>query len=211
MNTICTVVGQWQHASTDIDLEAQTVTGTHALVALPTLPPSARSAAAPTRTPVHDRAMSHSESDPVDDFFGVTRPRATHESRHDSVSRSSVAFSRVSAALDGDAPPPYVEGSELPAYDVAPREPPTLAMYLFKFGFLFPPFWIMGAIILLSPLKAPADFEPSKSDAERQELVQLIRNTELKWAKRSVWALLAFIVSLGVICGIVAAVVRNSS
>lgn len=69
----------------------------------------------------------------------------------------------------------------------------------------------MGAIILLSPLKAPADFEPSKSDAERQELVQLIRNTELKWAKRSAWALLAFIVSLGVICGIVAAVVRNSS
>ncbi|KIM64916.1 hypothetical protein SCLCIDRAFT_114255 [Scleroderma citrinum Foug A] len=186
MNTICTVVGQWQHASTDIDLEAQTVTGTHALVALPTLPPSARSAAAPTRTPVHDRAMSHSESDPVDDFFGVTRPRATHESRHDS-------------------------GSELPAYDVAPREPPTLAMYLFKFGFLFPPFWIMGAIILLSPLKAPADFEPSKSDAERQELVQLIRSTELKWAKRSAWALLAFIVSLGVICGIVAAVVKNSS
>jgi len=133
MNTICTVVGQWQHdASTDIDLEAQTVTGTHAPVALPILPPPARSAAAPTHTPVHP---PHPEADPVDDFFGVTRPRATHESRHDSVSCPSVAFSRLSAALDGDAPPPYVEGSELPTYNMAPREPPTLAMYLFKFGF----------------------------------------------------------------------------
>ena len=133
MNTIaCTVVGQWQHASTDIDLEAQTVTGTHTPVVLPILPPSARSAAAPTHTPV---PLSHTDSDPVDDFFGVTRPRATHESRHDSVSCPSVAFSRLSAALDGDAPPPYVEGSGLPAYNVAQREPPTLAMYLFKFGF----------------------------------------------------------------------------
>jgi len=75
---------------------------------------------------------------------------------------------------------------------------------------VFPPFWIMGAIILLSPLKAPADFEPSKPEAERQELVHLIRNTELRWAKRSAWALLALIVTLGVICGIVAAVIKGS-
>ena len=114
----------WQPTSTDIDLEAQIVTGTHAPVALPTPPSLARAAAAPTRTPEHG-------TDPIDDFFGVTRPRATYESRHDLVS-----VSRVSVALDGEAPPPpYMEGAELPAYVVAPRESPTLAMYLFKFGF----------------------------------------------------------------------------
>ena len=68
----------------------------------------------------------------------------------------------------------------------------------------------MGAMILLSPLKAPADFEPSKSEAERQELVQSIRKTELKWAKRSAWALLVLVVSLGIICGVIAAVAESS-
>ena len=68
----------------------------------------------------------------------------------------------------------------------------------------------MGAMILLSPLKAPADFEPSKSEAERQELVQFIRKTELKWAKRSAWALLILVVSLGIICGVIAAVAESS-
>ncbi|KAL4068457.1 hypothetical protein V8B97DRAFT_1972424 [Scleroderma yunnanense] len=216
VSRVCSVVGQWQRTSStvasadNIDLEAQLVTGTHAPITLPALPLPARPAAEPTRTPEHDTSVS----DPIDDFFGVTCPRATQESRHDAVSYPSLS-SRISACLDGDTPPPpyyqtSVDGNELPAYTVAPHEPSTLAMYLFKFGFLFPPFWIMGALILLSPLNPPADFEPTKSEAERRELVELIRKTELRWAKRSAWALLILIISLGIICGIVVAAMKSN-
>ncbi|KAG6331811.1 hypothetical protein ID866_7279 [Astraeus odoratus] len=218
---VSTVFGQWHRVSQtaadiDVDLEAQVITGARVSCVLPAFPEPARSAAAPTRTPTPTQSRGQSgnnldneedtTTDPVDDFFGVTRPRATRESRHDSYP----SVSRVSAVLDGDAPPPYgVDAGELPAYTVAPTEPATLAMYLFKFGFLFPPFWILGAIILVSPLNAPADFEPEKSDAERREVVQLMRTTELRWARRCAWALLVLLVVLGTVAGVVAAVMKS--
>lgn len=74
---------------------------------------------------------------------------------------------------------------------------------------VFPPFWILGAIILLSPLTAPADFEPSKSEDERQQLVHIMRETEVKWAKRCAFALLAFVVLLGLVAGIAVAVMHS--
>ena len=48
--------------------------------------------------------------------------------------------------------------------------------------------------MLMSPLTAPVDFEPSKSGTERQQLVQMIRDTELRWARRCAWALVALLV-----------------
>jgi hypothetical protein len=74
---------------------------------------------------------------------------------------------------------------------------------------VFPPFWLFGAIILLSPLSAPADFEPTKSEAERQELVQIMRDAESKWAKRSAWALLIFLIAIGMIVGVIVGVLRS--
>ncbi|KAF9220810.1 hypothetical protein BS17DRAFT_713381 [Gyrodon lividus] len=197
---VSTVLGNWRHASStsaDIDLEAQIVTGSHAPFALLSAPEPAQAAAAPTRTPEQPTT-----TDPIDDFFGITLPRATRESRHDS--------HRAISSIGDVPPPPYADASELPAYSVASNtEPMTLAMYLFKFGFLFPPFWILGAIILLSPLTAPADFEPSKSETERQELVHIMREAEVKWAKRCACALLAFIVLVGVVTGIAVAVMHS--
>ncbi|OBZ77522.1 hypothetical protein A0H81_02497 [Grifola frondosa] len=115
-------------------------------------------------------------TDPADDFFGVTYPSrptrplvGTQDSRHDN-------------------PPPYVCASEPPAYTQVSVQP-TLAMYLFKLGFLFPPFWILGSLILLTPLAAPAEWEPSKPEMERQELIASMRRSEMKWAKRSLLAL----------------------
>ncbi|KAI6006761.1 hypothetical protein EDC04DRAFT_976206 [Pisolithus marmoratus] len=206
VSRISTVVGNWRAISTDVDVEAQVITGCHAPFTLPALPEQARSAAAPTRTPAPADEMSPT-SNPVDDFFGITRPRPTRESRHDSYP----SVSRVSdvISMDGEAPPPYAEGAELPAYTVAQSEPATLAMYLFKFGFLFPPFWILGAIILLSPLNAPAEFEPTKPEAERQELIRTMRETEIKWAKRCAWALLILIVVFAMMAGVVVAVVKS--
>ncbi|KAH9926774.1 uncharacterized protein B0H18DRAFT_876136 [Fomitopsis serialis] len=115
----------------------------------------------------------------IDDFFGASSSRGTQDSRHDA------------AALPvhhDDAPPPYSSSSAPPAY---PRyaEHPTLAMYLFKFGFVFPLFWIAGALILVSPFRAPEDWEPSKTEARRQELIESMRRTEVKWAKRCLIAL----------------------
>lgn len=201
---ISSVFGNWRKASissVDTDLEAQTVTGAHAPFTLPTATRAAHSAAAPTRTP----QQNGNTTDYMDDFFGITRTRATHESRHDSY----VTPSRISMALDGEAPPPYADVTEPPAYSSTPAEPVTLAMYLFKFGFLFPPFWVLGAIILLSPLKAPADFEPAKSEDERRELVCIMRDAEVKWAKRSAWALLIFLIVIGIIAGAIIGVLRS--
>ncbi|KIJ63817.1 hypothetical protein HYDPIDRAFT_91553 [Hydnomerulius pinastri MD-312] len=196
---VSTVFGNWRRASStsaDVDLEAQIITGSHAPFALPSAPEPARAAAAPTRTP------EQTSTDPIDDFFGVTRSRATRESRHDS-------HPSVSSIGDVLPPPPYADASELPAYTLTPTEPVTLAMYLFKFGFLFPPFWILGAIILLSPLTAPADFEPSKSEDERQQLVEIMREAEIKWAKRCAWALLGLVILIGIISGIAVAVMKS--
>ncbi|KIK62443.1 hypothetical protein GYMLUDRAFT_145527, partial [Collybiopsis luxurians FD-317 M1] len=93
--------------------------------------------------------------------------------------------------------PPYIE--EPPAYTASgSNEPMTLAMYLFKFGFLFPPFWIIGAFILLSPLREPEStpssvWLPEKSAEERGEIIQKMRKAEVKWAKRCLVALCIFL------------------
>lgn len=126
---ISSVVGKWCTTPifpVDIDLEGQTVTGAHASFTLPAATQTVHSAAAPTRTP----EQNDNTTDPMDDFFGITRTRATRESRHDSY----VVPSRISMAWDVDAPPPYVD-AEPPAYTSSRAEPVTLAMYLFKFGF----------------------------------------------------------------------------
>ncbi|KAK7032808.1 hypothetical protein R3P38DRAFT_2918991 [Favolaschia claudopus] len=129
-------------------------------------------------------AAFHSTTNPVDDFFGYSS--RTHDSRHDR---------RISVAESSLAPPPYVEAPEYTKRD----EPVTLAMFLFKFGFLFPPFWLMGIFILLSPLRAPptatpsASWLPEKTDAERQVIIDRMRKAELKWARRCLYALVILV------------------
>ncbi|KAJ3502733.1 hypothetical protein NLJ89_g8751 [Agrocybe chaxingu] len=135
--------------------------------------------------------------DPTDASFGYTFASSpTHESRHDR--RQSLS----------EAPPAYAEeaGIPLPDYTIHAPEPVTLAMYLFKFGFLFPPFWLFGAFILMSPLRAPPStsddtpaWMPEKTEAERQQIIATIRKVELKWAKRCLYAflILAVLVTAG--------------
>jgi hypothetical protein len=160
----------------------------------------------PTAHPIPSRALSQS---PIDNF-------GTHESEHD----------KRPLSTSSEVLPPYFEAP--PEYSTrGSNEPATLAMFLFKFGFckfffilsyiyiilthlfsVFPPFWIMGAFIALSPLRAPpspsssqftSDSEdsdlpcawlPEKTDAERQEIIQRMRKTELKWSRRCLAALL---------------------
>jgi hypothetical protein len=171
----------------------------------------------------HERSLpDDNTTNPVDDFFGYTLASSrTRDSRHDR---------RISAA-ESAAPPPYVDA---PEYTARPTEPVTLAMFLFKFGFrtstlrrtlrmiltrvfcaVFPPFWIMGAIILMSPLRAPpaatpsAAWLPEKTEAEREVIIARMRTTELKWAKRCLYALLVLVLVAVVIAVAVWATFRT--
>ncbi|TFY59900.1 hypothetical protein EVJ58_g5489 [Rhodofomes roseus] len=194
----------WSSAQ-ERDLEAQTISGTHEHfnVQLPT-PPAARLHAPRTRP-----SNAEEGTNAVDDFFGASSsrrsPRGTQDSRHDTMSLPVHHDDSGS-----DAPPPYSYSSEPPAY-TRYVENPTLAMYLFNFGFreyscmlsrshhplltlrslVFPLFWIAGALVLISPLRAPQDWELSKTDAERQELIDGMRRTEIKWARRCLIAISA--------------------
>ncbi|KAH9835293.1 uncharacterized protein C8Q71DRAFT_724628 [Rhodofomes roseus] len=187
----------WSSAQ-ERDLEAQTISGTHEHfnVQLPT-PPAARLHAPRTRP-----SNAEEGTNAVDDFFGASSsrrsPRGTQDSRHDTMSLPVHHDDSGS-----DAPPPYSYSSEPPAY-TRYVEHPTLAMYLFKFGFLFPLFWIAGALVLISPLRAPQDWELSKTDAERQELIESMRRTEIKWARRCLIAI--FALALVVLAVVLAAV-----
>ncbi|KIL57305.1 hypothetical protein M378DRAFT_171908 [Amanita muscaria Koide BX008] len=106
--------------------------------------------------------------------------------------------------INDSRPPSYAE--TLPEYSSS-SEPETLAVYLFKFGFLFPPFWILGAVILISPLRAPEPKEaspswlPEESHEKRQYITIEMRRVEVKWAKRCLWALITLTV-MGIITGV---------
>lgn len=199
-----TVFGTWSSNSTSerVDLEAQTISGTR----LPLTPTIAPLAPAAPRT-----SRDSMGTDPIDDFFGVSRTHGTSDSRHDTPALPSM----IEQDIEAIPPPPYADGGDLPSYS-AVAEPPTLAMYLFKFGFctfvsfyfafdhvltviasVFPLFWIAGIIILISPLSAPENWEPTKTEAEREELIELLRRTEKKWAKRCLvaFSIFAFIVA----------------
>ena len=82
---------------------------------------------------------------------------------------------------------------------------------------VFPPFWIFGAFILLSPLREPPAtsdeapaWMPEKTEAERQQIIAEMRKVELKWARRSLFALLMTI-TLAISAGVAAwALMRTS-
>ncbi|KAF7964591.1 hypothetical protein HWV62_5377 [Athelia sp. TMB] len=204
MSPIQTILGFWRSTSTassssDTDLEAQNtitvVSGTHTPLPITLAAPAAAHTFAP--------ASRNTTSNPVDDFFGVTR--TVRDSRHDDVHMPTPSE---------ELPPPYLCASRdeeecLPAYDAPLAEPTTLAQYLFRFGFLFFPFWILGAMILLSPLSAPADFHATKPEAERQMLVSLMRNAEIRWAKRCCYALVCLGLLVGIVVGVVEGVMHS--
>ncbi|KAF9555923.1 hypothetical protein CPC08DRAFT_711594 [Agrocybe pediades] len=159
-----------------------------------------------------------SRPDPILSDLGYRLYLETHDSRHDE------DVSRRRSLGDFAPPPAYSEEAAipLPEYTLHAPEPVTLAMYLFKFGFLFFPFWIFGAFILLSPLNEPpassTDAEspistpawmPEKTEEERREMMAALRAVELKWARRCLCALLVLVV-LAVTAGVVAwAVLRH--
>ncbi|RDX50308.1 hypothetical protein OH76DRAFT_469268 [Lentinus brumalis] len=190
-----TFFGLFDHPATpELDIEAQ----------LPQLTP------ARTNSPRAQRSsFDEPAADAVDAFFGVSyasRSRrtlsltGTRDSRHDEL--------RQSTSVESEAPPSYSDSLEPPAYTHV-SDQPTLAMYLFQFGFLFPLFWLAGSLILLSPLRAPEDWESSKPEVERQEIIESMRRTELKWARRCLVALSIFTLMIAAIVLSVFLVMRS--
>lgn len=113
------VYGNWRSPSpVERDLEAQVViAGNHQPftpieISAPASIYAHQSRTLPSSQPTHEEG-----TDPIDDFFGASHSRTgTRDSRHDAYM----------------TPPPYeAEPIDPPAYS----EYPTLAMYLFKFGF----------------------------------------------------------------------------
>jgi hypothetical protein len=75
---------------------------------------------------------------------------------------------------------------------------------------VFPPFWILGMIILVSPLRPTPEWEMGKTQEERIMLLDRIRTAEVKWARRCLWATLAlFALISSVILTVVFAVLRK--
>lgn len=134
MSSATTIHGTWRKpAPSTMDLEAQAISGFQLPLPIPSRTVthvSPNSPASPTKR------RAEETTDPIDDFFGCSRPSRTrtptHESRHDQ-RRSSFSSSH-------EAPPPYPH-ADLPEYSTtaSPKEPETLAMYLFKFGFCTSP------------------------------------------------------------------------
>jgi len=78
-------------------------------------------------------------------------------------------------------------------------EPVTLARFMFVYGFVFPPFWLMGIIILSSELRPTPDWEAGKTEGEKIRLLAEMRTAEVKWAKRCIYALLTLITVIATI------------
>jgi hypothetical protein len=121
-------------------------------------------------------------------------------------------------------PPAYMEAETLPAYpEVASEDSVEQAKWLWKNGFrgcalsvdsfrrkltdaldlVFPPFWIVGIVILCTSLRVEESWHPDKTDAERRQLVIATRQEEMKYGWRCLWAFLTFLVLVTAVLAIV--------
>lgn len=67
----------------------------------------------------------------------------------------------------------------------------------------------MGIVILCSPLRTEPDWESDKTESEREALRKEMRAEELMWARRSVIALVTFLLVIAAIVLIVLFVTKR--
>ncbi|GBE87494.1 hypothetical protein SCP_1101710 [Sparassis crispa] len=61
------------------------------------------------------------------------------------------------------------------------------------YGFVFRIFWLAGGLRLNSRLRVPDHWESWKTEAERQELIQVMRQTEVNRPETPSYVLQAFL------------------
>ncbi|KAH7334582.1 hypothetical protein B0J17DRAFT_673933 [Rhizoctonia solani] len=147
----------------------------------------------------------------IDDFFGgfggpepvkvkkpkPTVPKAPRADRGHSASNSL-----------GIASPPY----ELPPHLAPTPKPQTIARSFFLYGFIFPPFWVIGACILVSKLRPDAQptvealpkeieagYGGAPSQAYKRAEYKLLRYAELVWARRCLIAVIILVLAIVVV------------
>lgn len=150
-------------------------------ISIPNPPPSVYHSAARAST---SDVLYTIPSNAFDSFFGSIRDRSSFSSTRAPSPTSTL-------------PPPYSPYGTSAAPDVyANQEPPTLARFFFLYGFIFFPFWILGILILVSPLRPTPDWEDGKTELEREQLLKLLRSTEKKWGYRCLSAFLVLAVAV---------------
>ncbi|RXK41049.1 hypothetical protein M231_01680 [Tremella mesenterica] len=98
----------------------------------------------------------------------------------------------------------------LPTYaEENQTESNTLATGLWKYGFFCPLLWIIGTCILCIPLTPPEEETDPEKAQKVQEIITILRATELKYAKRCAYSLAAFVLLIAIIVVIVAVVVSR--
>ncbi|CAE6538222.1 unnamed protein product [Rhizoctonia solani] len=145
----------------------------------------------------------------IDDFFGGPEPVKVKKPKP-AVPKAPRADHGNSASnsLGTASPPPY----ELPPQLAPVAKPQTIARSLFLYGFVFPPFWAIGACILVSKLRpdpqptvepSPKEIEAgyggTPSEAYKRAEYKLLRHTELLWARRCLIAAITFVLALVVV------------
>jgi len=133
-----------------------------------------------------------------------------------SVHASETSHAEALPAYRADIPPRYSHRRHDPV------EPMTWPAMCFRIGFLFPLFWLFGALTLITPrgsldrIFMPwfKDFAPSadswrdtlQTEAEKEAYLVRVRVAEIRWAKRCLFAfslLLCFaIVVAGTLIGV---------
>ncbi|CUA71726.1 PH and SEC7 domain-containing protein 1 [Rhizoctonia solani] len=137
---------------------------------------------------------------PQDAVFSNIVPAMTTEGEE--LAQALVAMGFIStdhapaqSRAEPDSPPYY---QPAPSYE-AVEDPITLASYLFKYGFVFPLFWLVGAFIIISDLHHESTSSSSYLESQppsptapkdiyelqlKREEMALLRLAELKWAWR---------------------------
>jgi len=133
--------------------------------------------------------VAPSLSIPVDAFTASSDDKSAFESESDS--GSIVVGEAKSHSRNGN--------TNRRTTDDGP-EPKTLARALFLYGFVFPLFWCFGFSILFLDLayhQTPEELaEDPRTPDERIADLKVLRRAEVRWAWRSLYALVALIVSI---------------
>jgi hypothetical protein len=120
-------------------------------------------------------------------------------------STNTIDLRRLSlSSATSSLPPPYPqhfdEETAVPGYGEQ-QEVQTMARYLFFYGFLFPPFWILGSLILVTPLTPDPSWHAEKDQKTIENLLSVMRVVERRWAWRCVMALSTLILLILIIVG----------
>ncbi|TDL27034.1 hypothetical protein BD410DRAFT_783183 [Rickenella mellea] len=133
--------------------------------------------------------------------------RVTAAMRHDML--TEFFGGRVTPAREA-APPSYASSrtdvESLPPYD---GEYKTITRYMFYYGFLFPPLWLIAVIMLTVPLRPVPEWENTKTAAEQAILLARMRSDELKWGKRCLYALITLFAIVALISVVVYLALRH--